>query len=309
MTALSATPRQAPCADLSTEMLDHPSTVTRFAPSPSGRLHLGHAISALAAHDRARADGGRFRLRIEDIDGARCRPAFVAAIRDDLRWLGIGWDGPVVAQSKRLPLYRAALDRLIDAGLAYPCFCSRAAVAREVAASLSAPHGADGPLYPGTCRSLAGAAARMAEPHSWRLDAAAAIARAGPLEWQDERAGTVAVDPAALGDVILKGRDNAASYHLAAVVDDAAAGVSLVIRGRDLFASTHIQVLLQALLGWPTPVYHHHRLVAGQDGRRLAKRDAAAGLDALRAAGVTGPALAESLRAGRLPIGFAWLEH
>ncbi len=215
-----------------------------------------------------------------------------------------------MVQSERLPLYQAALDRLIAARLAYPCFCSRGDIAREVAASLSAPHGADGPLYPGTCRGVPADPIRLAaEPHSWRLDSAAAITRTGPLQWHDERAGTVAVDPAALGDVILKGRDRPAGYHLAAVIDDAAAQVTLVVRGRDLFASTHVQVMLQALLGLRAPAYRHHPLVAGPDGRRLAKRDAAAGLDRLRAAGVDGAALAGELRAGRLPIGFRWLEH
>ncbi|MDB5688152.1 MAG: glutamyl-tRNA synthetase [Sphingomonas bacterium] len=283
--------------------------ITRFAPSPTGRLHLGHALSAVTAHDRARAAAGAFRLRIEDIDPARCRPEFARAIFDDLAWLGIGWDGPAVVQSMRLGAYAAALDRMIAAGLAYPCFCSRADIAREVAGSLSAPHGADGPLYPGTCRALprrAAIARAATDPHSWRLDVAAAIRLTGPLAWHDERAGTVAADPVALGDIIVKGRDRPASYHLAVVVDDAEAGITLVVRGMDLFASTHVQRILQAVLGLPTPTYHHHRLIAGADGRRLAKRDAAAGIDRLRAAGVEGPALAESLRHGALPIGFGW---
>ena len=285
--------------------------ITRFAPSPTGRLHLGHALSAVTAHDRARLAGGAFRLRIEDIDPTRCRPEYADAILADLAWLGIGWDGPAVVQSTRLDHYAAALDRLIGEGLAYPCFCSRADVAREVAASLSAPHGADGPLYPGTCRRLprAEAMARTAgEPHSWRLDVAAAIRRIGTPAWRDERAGTIAADPLALGDIILKGRDRPASYHLAVVVDDAAAGVTLVVRGLDLFASTHVQRILQAVLALPTPTYHHHRLIAGADGRRLAKRDAAAGLNRLRADGADGPALAELLRKGRLPIGFGWAD-
>jgi glutamyl-Q tRNA(Asp) synthetase len=285
--------------------------ITRFAPSPTGRLHLGHALSAVTAHDRARAAGGLFRLRIEDIDPTRCRPEYAAAIFDDLAWLGIGWDGPAVVQSARLPCYAAALDRLVSAGLAYPCFCSRADIAREVAASLSAPHGADGPLYPGTCRRLPRRAAirrAAADPHSWRLDVAAAVRLTGALAWHDERAGMVAADPAALGDIILKGRDRPASYHLAVVVDDAAAGITLVVRGLDLFASTHVQRILQAVLGLPTPTYHHHRLIAGPDGRRLAKRDAAAGIEGLRAAGVAGPALADSLRHGALPIGFGWAD-
>jgi len=283
--------------------------ITRFAPSPTGRLHLGHAFSAVTAHARARGEGGRFALRIEDIDATRCRLEYTDAILADLAWLGLDWDGPPVVQSERLPVYGAALDRLAADGLAYPCFCSRADVAREVAASLSAPHGPDGPLYPGTCRRIdreeAGERIRT-EPHSWRLDVTAAIARTGGLAWTDERVGTVAADPTVLGDIILKGRDRPASYHLAAVIDDAAAGVTLVVRGQDLFASTHVQRILQAVLGLPTPLYHHHRLIAGPDGRRLAKRDAAAGLDRMRADGVDGQALAEQLCVGRLPIGFAW---
>lgn len=285
--------------------------VSRFAPSPTGRLHLGHAYSALRAHDAARAAGGAFRLRIEDTDATRCRPEYTDAILNDLAWIGVAWDAPLMIQSQRLPLYAAALDRLIADRLAYPCFCSRADIAREVAASLSAPHGADGPLYPGTCRAIApDVAGRRAgsEPHSWRLDAGEAMRRLGPLTWHDARAGVVAVEPQALGDIILKGRDRPASYHLAAVVDDAAMGVSLVTRGMDLFASTHVQRILQGLLGLPEPDYHHHALIAGSDGRRLAKRDAAAGLDTLRAQGVDGAALAAALRVGELPIGFTLLE-
>jgi glutamyl-Q tRNA(Asp) synthetase len=283
--------------------------ITRFAPSPTGRLHLGHAFSAITAHDRACAEGGRFLLRIEDIDATRCRPEFTDAILDDLAWLGIDWDGPLVIQSQRLPLYAAALERLAAEGLAYPCFCSRADIAREVAASLSAPHGPDGPLYPGTCRAIARDEARErigTEPHSWRFDVAAAVQRTGPLTWTDEHAGALAADPSVLGDIILKGRDRPASYHLAAVVDDADAGVTMIVRGADLFASTHVQRVVQAVLGLPTPLYLHHRLIAGPDGRRLAKRDAAAGLDRMRADGVDGRELTTQLRAGRLPIGFAW---
>ena len=287
------------------------SIVSRFAPSPTGRLHLGHAWSALCAHDLARAGGGAFRLRIEDIDGGRSRPEYEGAILDDLAWLGLGWDGPLIVQSRRLALYQDALDRLVAEGLAYPCFCSRADIAREVAASLSAPHGADGPLYPGTCRGLTRDLAIQraeTEPHSWRLDAAKAIGRTGALGWTDQRAGPIAADAQALGDIILKGRDRPVSYHLACVVDDAAMGVTLVTRGVDLFASTHVQRILQVLLGLPEPAYHHHALIAGPDGRRLAKRDAAAGLDQLRAAGVDGPALAADLRAGRLPAGYTLIK-
>lgn len=285
-----------------------PTIVSRFAPSPTGRLHLGHALSAVLAHDCARALGGAFILRIDDIDTARARPAHVAAIIEDLDWLGLRWD-VLVRQSGRLAHYDAALAQLVGAGLAYPCFCTRAGIAREVAASIAAPHGADGPLYPGICRALTAAerGARLAHTaHCWRLDARAALARAGPLVWHDARSGAVAVDAGALGDIILKGRDAPASYHLACVVDDAAFAVSDVVRGADIFASTHAQVLLQAVLGLPTPRYHHHRLVVDAQGTRLAKRRDAPTLESVRAAGEEGHALADALRAGTLPIGFGF---
>lgn len=272
---------------------------TRFAPSPTGRLHLGHAFSALQAHDFARARGGVFLLRIEDIDGTRSREEHVAGIVEDLAWLGLTWDGPVARQSQRLAHYDAALDRLRAMGLVYPCFCTRA----DIAASLAAPHAA-GAVYPGTCRGL-DPTARMAEPHCWRIDMAGAVALTGPLTWHDASAGTVAADPLAHGDVVLARKDAPASYHLAVTVDDAAQRISHVVRGRDLFDSTHVHRLLQALLGLPTPGYHHHALLAGPDGRRLAKRDRAATLADLRAGGADGVALAADLRAGRLPIGFA----
>lgn len=278
--------------------------VTRFAPSPTGLLHLGHALSAIRAHDLARAAGGRFLLRIEDIDGTRSRAGHICAILDDLRWLGLAWDGAVVRQSDRLARYDAALDRLAAMGLLYRCYCTRA----EIAASVAAPHGAEA-AYPGTCRALAGAdhAARAGRPWCWRLDMAAALARTGPLEWHDAGAGRVAAAPGATaaGDVVLARKDAPASYHLAVVVDDAAQGVSDVVRGRDLFAATHVHRVLQALLGLPTPHYHHHGLLTGADGRRLAKRDGAPALAAMRQAGVDGAALAADMRAGRLPIGFA----
>lgn len=275
---------------------------TRFAPSPTGRLHLGHAFSALAAHDFAREAGGRFTLRIEDIDGTRARPEHVAAILADLDWLGLRWDEPPVFQSQRLARYADALDRLRDMGLLYPCFCTRA----DIAASLSAPHGPEGPLYPGTCRGLA--APDLARPHSWRLDMAAAIARTGPLYWHDAHAGAVLADPGRHGDVILARKDAPASYHLAVTVDDAAQGVSHVVRGADLFAATHVHRLLQALLGLPTPEYRHHALLAGPDGVRLAKRHGAPTLEALRLAGEDGHALADRLRKGEVPIGFGQIE-
>ena len=203
----------------------------------------------------ARAAGGRFLLRIEDIDRGRCREEFVAALIEDLRWLGLDWDGAVRRQSQHLADYRAALDRLEAMGLIYPCFCTRA----EIAAALGAPQGPEGPLYPGTCRALPPAerAARIAAGASYalRLDVAQALARTGPLAWEDEAAGVVAADPLALGDVVLARKDAPTSYHLAVTVDDAAQGVTLVTRGADLFPSTHIHRLLQALLGLPVPRY------------------------------------------------------
>ena len=275
---------------------------TRFAPSPTGRLHLGHAYSALQAHDFAREAGGRFILRIEDIDGTRSRPEHVAAILADLDWLGLQWDEPPTFQSQRLGLYQDALDRLRGMGLLYPCFCTRA----DIAASLSAPHGPDGPLYPGTCRGLVDP--DLTRPHSWRLDMAKAIARTGPRTWHDAHAGTIEADPLSHGDVILARKDAPASYHLAVTVDDAAQGVSHVVRGADLFAATHVHRLLQALLGLPTPEYRHHALLAGPDGVRLAKRHGAPTLEALRLAGEDGHALADRLRKGEVPIGFGQIE-
>ncbi len=263
---------------------------TRFAPSPTGYLHLGHAHAALVAWGRARQAGGRFLLRLEDIDPARCTPHFADAILEDLAWLGLDWDGPVRLQSEHLPEYRAALDGLAGRGLLYPCFCSRADIAREIAASVAAPHGPDGALYPGTCRhrSPDERAARIAagEPHALRLDIAAATDLAGPLTYIEEAEGELRCDPAQFGDVVLARKDAPASYHLCVTHDDALQGVTLVTRGVDLKPATHLHRLLQALLGWPTPRYAHHALRLGPDGRRLAKRDRAATLRDLRAAGV-----------------------
>lgn len=275
-----------------------PVIVSRFAPSPTGRLHLGHAWSAWLAHDFARTRGGRFLLRIEDIDPGRCREEFVDAIVEDLGWLGLGWDGEVRRQSQHLGDYAEALDRLRLSGLVYPCFCTRKAIADEIAASGHAPHGPDGPVYPGTCRRLGNAerAARLAvEPHAWRLDMAAATARAGPLRWQDAHAGEVRATPQAFGDVVLARKDAPTSYHLAVVHDDALQGVTDVVRGEDLFAATHVHRLLQALLGLPTPRYHHHGLIRDAAGKRLAKRDRAATLAELRAAGVSPQAIIADL--------------
>jgi glutamyl-Q tRNA(Asp) synthetase len=280
--------------------------VSRFAPSPTGRLHLGHAYSAILAHDYARSRGGRFLLRIEDIDPGRTREEFVASIEEDLAWLGLAWDGPVLRQSRRLLLYREALDRLKARGLVYPCFCTRSAIAAEIAASAAAPHGPDGPLYPGICRllGLEERSARMTEPHAWRLDVAKAAAEAGPLAWRD--AGTeVHAEPEAFGDVVLARKDAPVSYHLAVTVDDAAQGVTDVVRGRDLFAATHVHRLVQALLGLPTPHYHHHALLTDAAGNRLAKRHGAPTLSSLREAGADPAALVASLRTGKVPGGYS----
>jgi glutamyl-Q tRNA(Asp) synthetase len=272
-------------------------TTARFAPSPSGRLHLGHAYSA--AIGRAAAD--RLLLRIEDLDPGRCRPEFVAGIKEDLDWLGIAIDEPPLVQSQRIAHYQAALDRLRDAGLVYPCFCTRA----DIAASLTAPHGDAGSTYPGTCRGLADDPDRRATtPHSWRLDSAAALAAHGLPSWTEQDGRRFTATAADIGDAILARKDAPASYHLACVVDDAASGVTLVVRGEDLRASTPIQRLLQRLLDLPEPTYLHHPLLLHEDGRRLAKRDLAPTLDAMRAAGVNGKALAADLAAGRIPLGF-----
>lgn len=273
--------------------------VTRFAPSPTGRLHLGHAFSAIRAHDFARERGGRFLLRIEDIDGTRSRPEHVETILRDLEWLGLGWDGEAVFQSQRLKRYEAALERLKTAGLLYPCFCTRA----DIAASTSAPHGPEGSTYPGTCRRLA--APDLSRPHCWRIDMAEALASiTDPLTFEDSGRGLVEADPASHGDVVLARKDAPASYHLAVTIDDAAQGVTDIVRGEDLFAATHVHRLLQALLGLSVPHYHHHGLLTGADGERLAKRHGAPTLAALREAGEDGPALANALRRGELPIGF-----
>ncbi|MBM3645778.1 MAG: tRNA glutamyl-Q(34) synthetase GluQRS [Alphaproteobacteria bacterium] len=267
------------------------STVTRFAPSPTGLLHLGSAFSALLAWRRARTDGGRFLLRIEDIDASRCRPELEAAILEDLAWLGLDWDGPVRRQSDHLEEYRVVVEGLRDRGLVYPCFCTRTDIAREIAAATSAPHGPGGPLYPGTCRALSASErdARIArgDLHCLRLDAARASAAAGTYRFSDETTGEVSGDPMLAGDAVLARRDTPTSYHLAVTVDDALQGVTLVTRGVDLLPSTHLQVLLQRLLGYKTPRYAHHRLIVGPDGRRFAKRDRSSTIADLRAGGRT----------------------
>ena len=276
--------------------------VTRFAPSPTGRLHLGHAYSALLGQQRAQADGGRFLVRIEDLDQTRSRPEFVDTIFEDLRWLGLEWAEPVLVQSERSAAYDAALAELREQALVYACFCTRA----DIAAALEAPHG---PIshYPGTCRGLPDDPRRRAvQPHSWRLDAAKALAVAGLPSWREQDGRIFTASAADFDDVILARKDAPSAYHLACVVDDAASGVSLVTRGADLRSSTPIQRLLQSLLGVPEPAYLHHPLVTHGDGRRLAKRDLAPTLAAMRDEGVDGRALAGDLLAGKLPLGFAW---
>jgi glutamyl-Q tRNA(Asp) synthetase len=276
------------------------SLVCRFAPSPNGYLHLGHALSALMNFDLARAEGGRFLLRIEDIDRARCRGEFETAIYQDLAWLGLAWESPVQRQSEHLDAYQAALTRLQDDGLVYPSFESRAEIAAQVAAAPGTwPRDPDGaPLYPGTARLLSRSErdARIAagEPYALRLDMAAAIARAGAaLTWNEtgsgpeRETGTVAAAPERWGDVVLGRKGMPGSYHLSVVIDDARQSITHVVRGQDLFWSTSVHRLLQALLGLSAPIYHHHRLVLGPDGRKLSKSTKATALRALRQAGVT----------------------
>lgn len=270
-----------------------PETVTRFAPSPTGLLHLGHAYSAWYAWQAARREGGRALLRIEDIDPTRCRPEYAAAIAEDLAWLGLDWDGPVWRQSDRFAVYRTALAELEGRGLLYPCFCTRKEIREEIARSGSAPHpgpdAADGPVYPGTCRRLPAVERRAridaGEPHVLRLDMAAAVAEAGPLTWQDAQAGRQTARPEASGDIVLAGKEVPTSYHLSVVVDDAAQGVTRVTRGADLFTASHVHRLLYALYGWPVPLWDHHRLVTDAAGKRLAKRTDAVAIRTLRERG------------------------
>ena len=273
----------------------HPPAVTRFAPSPTGYLHLGHAYSALAAWRWAQRSGGRLILRIEDIDEGRCRTRYIDAIYEDLAWLGIAWPSPVRRQSEHLEDYAAALARLDDMGVLYPCFCTRRDISDEIAGAGRAPHfrdhGPDGPIYPGRCRRLRPDQRRhriaAGAPHAWRLDVAAANALVGPLTWRDRARGDHPARAEIFGDVVLARKDVATSYHLAVTVDDALQGVSVVVRGEDLLPATHIHRLLQALLGLPAPEWLHHRLVTDASGRRLAKRDRSNTIRALRAAGLS----------------------
>lgn len=275
--------------------------VTRFAPSPNGLLHLGHAYSAVTAHDLAVQAGGAFLLRMEDIDGARSRPELGEAFRADLAWLGLQWR-EVPPQSTRLHSYEAAAARLREVGLLYPCTCTRADLL-----AAGAEEGPMGPIYPGTCRR-APPLAHAGEPVAWRLDVERALARTGPLRWHDALAGAQEARPETLGDVVLMRKDAPASYHLAATLDDAADGVTLVTRGRDLFEATHIHRLLQALLDLPVPRWHHHPLLLDERGEKLAKRRGSPSLADRRLAGEDGRVLADALRKGRFPAGIS-LQH
>lgn len=269
------------------------TTVTRFAPSPTGLLHLGHAHAALFAHAQARDAGGRFLLRIEDIDVGRCRPQFEDAIYEDLAWLGLEWETPVRRQSECMADFEAALDRLGRLGVLYPCFCTRSDIAAEIKAAQGAPHllrdGPDGPLYPGACRALSmierETKAEAGVPFALRLDMQRALEIVGALKWRDVDRGEIEATPEIFGDVVLARKDTPTSYHLSVTIDDHVQGVSLVTRGEDLFPATHVHRLLQALLGLDVPTYRHHGLLKGANGKRLAKRDKAETLRNLRETG------------------------
>ena len=256
---------------------------TRFAPSPTGCLHLGHAYAARVAHDLARQNGGRFLVRFEDIDHTRVRPEFYEGILEDLRWLGLTWDDEPWRQLDRLDHYQMALDRLKMLGVIYPCYCTRKEIEIELANLAHAPHGPEGPLYPGTCRSLTNPP-RDREP-AWRLNLDMAAGLVGELTFKDQRHGRIGVDPGLLGDVILARKDIGTSYHLAVVVDDAAQQITHVTRGEDLLGSTHIHRVLQTLLDLPEPAYFHHQLILDESGQRLAKRHDALSIETLRKRG------------------------
>jgi glutamyl-Q tRNA(Asp) synthetase len=273
---------------------------TRFAPSPNGRLHVGHAYSAMCAHDFAHTFGGKFLLRIEDIDGTRSRMEHIDAIIADMAWLGLQHDDEVVFQSRRIDGYAATLERLKAMGLVYRCWCTRSEIA-EALKRKSVHHGPDGPTYPGTCRNRRAGTG----DYCWRLDMAAAVEQTGPLYWTDLAAGRQNADPGLFGDVVLWRKDAPASYHLAATLDDAADGISHVVRGQDLFAYTAVHRLLQALLGLAEPAYWHHPLLLDERGEKLAKSRLSRPLSELRAEGISGIALAEQLRQGQLPLGIA----
>jgi len=270
-----------------------PPTVTRFAPSPTGYLHLGHAYSALFAKRAATDHGGRFLLRIEDIDVSRCRPEYFDAIFEDLAWLGLEWEQPVRRQSGHMADYRAALDALETEDLIYPCFCSRKEIRAEIASSGAAPHinpdGMTGPIYPGTCRNLSADERQTrissGDAYALRLDMESAKGRVGDLIWRDLDAGKVTATPEVFGDAVLARKDEPTSYHLSVVLDDHSQGITLVTRGEDLRSATHLHRLLQSLLRLDTPDYQFHKLLSGEDGRRFAKRNNSVALRTLREAG------------------------
>jgi len=274
--------------------------VTRFAPSPNGMLHLGHAWSAIIAHDLAKERGGRFLLRIEDIDGVRSKPELADEFRRDLEWLGLEWE-EVPAQSTRLDSYQVAVKQLQDAGLLYPCACTRSEIA-----ALQPRIGPEGLVYPGTCK---GKRVDEGKQTALRLDVEEAMARVGEIVWEDEIAGIAVADPRPFGDVVLVRKEDPASYHLAATLDDAADGVTLVTRGADLFTSTHIHRVLQELLQLPVPIWHHHQLLLDDTGEKLAKRRDSRSLADLRGAGADGRQLADNLLCGNLPAGISLSEY
>ncbi|MEP2735018.1 MAG: tRNA glutamyl-Q(34) synthetase GluQRS [Erythrobacter sp.] len=270
--------------------------ITRFAPSPNGHLHMGHAFSAIIAHDLAIKAGGQFALRIEDIDGVRSKPELAEEFREDLKWLGLEFE-EVAPQSGRLENYEAAATKLRELGVLYPCICSRTDIR-----SADPKYGPMGAIYAGTCR------AQEVDPDlpvAWRLDAAKALAITGPLSWHDTAAGILPVDMTQLGDVVIWRKEEPASYHLAATLDDAADGVTLVTRGFDLFHATHVHRILQALMDLPVPQYHHHPLLLDEGGEKLAKRRGSASLADLREAGEDGLLLAEQLRLHSFPAGIS----
>lgn len=274
--------------------------ITRFAPSPTGFLHLGHAYSALFSYEASRREGGRFLLRIEDIDFTRCRREFETALMTDLEWLGLVWETPTRRQSDHLAEYAAVAELLRTQGVLYPCFCTRKDILREIERAGGAPHGVEGPLYPGMCWHLSAdeRAARLAagEEHAWRLDLDLALSKiGGGLEWRDLGRGVVRAEPERLGDAVLVRKDIGTSYHLAVVWDDAGQGITRVTRGEDLLEATHLHRVLQALLGLPTPEYHHHGLICDEGGKRLAKRDEAETLRSLRESGVAPSAVRRRL--------------
>ena len=265
--------------------------VTRFAPSPTGLLHIGHVFSALEGWRMARDSGGRFLLRIEDIDRARCRDNFAQTIMEDLAWLGIDWDGPVRHQSDHLGNYASVLSELRARQLVYPCFCTRRQIAEEVRLASTAPHGPLGLIYPGTCRALCPAAAEArieaGDEHAWRLDVAGAMNQTGPLAWRTLDGRAIPVEVGTIGDVVLARKDVPTSYHLAVTHDDHDQGVTVVTRGCDIAPATHVHCLIRALMGWKEPLHHHHRVLLADDGRRHAKRHRSVTVRSLREAGRT----------------------